>query len=104
MIPPSLLCLPALVLPVRGGNAASWCIDTSSSRRNTCPVKRGRQGAVQDERVVGRLVSPGGSAAEWHARYAVLDEKRYEKRVVQYAARHAGQNAPGGRSPEQHES
>ena len=59
---------------------------------------------MQDEQVVGRLVNPGGSAAEWRARYAVLDGKRYEKRVVQYAARHAGQSVPDGRSPEQHES
>jgi len=59
---------------------------------------------VQDERVVGRLVSPGGSAAEWRARYEVRDGKRHEERIVQYVARHAGQSAPGGRSPEQHES
>src|SRR6516162_9838317 len=99
------MSLPAPISPVRGGNAAvSRRIYTSSSRRNTCPVKRGRQGAVQDERVVGRLVGPGGSAAERRARYAVLDGKRYEKRVVQYAARHAEQSAPGGRLPEQHES
>src|SRR6516162_3635220 len=97
--------LPAPVSPVRGGNAAvSWHIAASSSRRNTCPVKSGRQGAVQDERVVGRLANPGGSAAEWRARYAVLDGKRYERHVAQYAARHAGRSAPGGRWPEQHES
>ena len=59
---------------------------------------------MQDERVVERLVSPGGSAAEWRARYAVRDGKRYEKRVVPYVALHAGQSALGGRSPEQHES
>ena len=82
-------------------------MDTAIPRRDTCPVKRGKQDgqrAVLDERVDGRLVNPGGSAAEWRARYAVLDGKRYEKRVVQYAARHAAQSVPGGRSPEQHES
>src|SRR6516165_593192 len=43
------MSLPAPVSPVRGGNAAvSWRIYTSSSRRNTCPVKSGKQGAVQD--------------------------------------------------------
>jgi hypothetical protein len=58
---------------------------------------------VQNERVVERLVNPGGSAAERRARYAVRDGKRSEKRVEQYAARHAGQSEPGARSPEQHE-
>ena len=45
---------------------------------------------MQDERLVGRRGNPGGSAAELHGGYAVLDGKPYEKRVAQYAAPHAG--------------
>jgi len=69
-------------------------------------VKRGKQdglGAAQGERVVGRRGNPGGRAAEWHAGYAVLGGKRSAKGVGQYAARHARQSVPGGRSPEQRE-
>ena len=75
-------------------------------KEETCHLKRGKQdgqSAVQDERLVGRRGNPGGSAAELRGGYAVLDGEQSEKRVAQYAAPHAGQSAPDGRSPEQRE-
>jgi hypothetical protein len=101
MILHNLLCPPALVRVPSGSKCAG---DSARGhitlKEETCPVKRGKQdgqSALQNERAVGLRGKRGGPAAEWRARYAVLDGKQYEKRVVQFAARHARQSASGGR-------
>jgi len=75
-------------------------------KEETCHLKEASKtgkAPCKTKRLVGRRGNPGGSAAELRGGYAVLDGEQSEKRVAQYAAPHAGQSAPDGRSPEQRE-